>query len=105
MNESKETITTASSIHGVGSAIGFVLLLLVPPFISVLSYKSADRLTGMISAVSFILALICCVLFIMADKSQFQNTVIAKEGLWQRLNLLFMYLLLGFLVIIKIRLC
>ena len=32
------------------------------------------------------------VLFVMSDKPEFENSVIQNEGLWQRLNLIFMYL-------------
>ena len=32
------------------------------------------------------------VLFVMSDKPEFENTFIQNEGLWQRLNLIFMYL-------------
>lgn len=92
VNETKEIVTTASKIHGAGSAVGFMLLLLDPMFLAILSFKSEDRISGVISTVSFGLALVTFVLFIMADKPEFQETAIAKEGLWQRLNLLFMYL-------------
>lgn len=44
------------------------------------------------SLVCFILAVIFFTLFIMADKPNFQNTIIAYEGLWQRLSLMFMYI-------------
>ena len=97
VNETKDVVTTASKIHGAGSAIGFMLFLFVPLFLAILSFKSNDKSTGMISAVSFALALLFFVLFIMADKTQFQRTLVAKEGLWQRLNLLFMYLPLGYI--------
>lgn len=97
VNETKDVVTTASKIHGAGSAIGFMLFLFVPLFLAILSFKSNDNSTGMISAVSFALALLFFVLFIMADKPQFQRTMVAKEGLWQRLNLLFMYLPLGYI--------
>ena len=97
VNESKDIITTASKIHGAGSAIGFMLLLFVPLFLAILSFKSGDRLGGILSVVSFILSLLFFVLFIMADKPEFQHTIISKEGLWQRLNLLFMYLPFGYI--------
>lgn len=99
VNDTKDVVTTASKIHGAGSAIGFMLLLLVPLFLTILSFKSGDRISGIVAAISFVLALICFVLFIMADKPGFQNTVIENEGLWQRLNLLFMYLPLAFIAI------
>lgn len=95
VNERKDMVTTASKIHGAGSAIGFMLLLFVPLCLSILSFKAQDQRTGVISAISFVLSLVCFVLFIMAEKPTFQQTFIGKEGLWQRLNLLFMYLPLG----------
>jgi len=99
VNETKVVVTTASKIHGAGSAIGFMLLLFVPLFLAILSFKTNDNVTGIISAISFILALLFFVLFIMADKPELQQTIVAKEGLWQRLNLLFMYLPLGFIAV------
>lgn len=102
VNETKDVITTASKIHGAGSAIGFMLFLFVPLFLAILSFRANDKSTGMISAVSFVFALLFFVLFIMADKPQFQRTLVAKEGLWQRLNLLFMYLPLGYIAARKI---
>lgn len=99
VNETKDVVTTASKIHGAGSAIGFLLLLFVPLFLAILSFRANDKSTGMISAVSFILAFLFFVLFIMADKPHFQRTLVAKEGLWQRLNLLFMYLPLGYIAV------
>jgi hypothetical protein len=36
----------------------------------------------------------------MSDKEEFANTAIANEGLWQRLNLIFMYMPL-FIVAVK----
>ncbi|MBO1307224.1 DUF998 domain-containing protein [Enterococcus sp. 669A] len=99
VNETKDVITTASVVHGFGSVIGFMLLLFVPLFLAILSFKSADRTTGVIAVVSFILSLVFFVLFIMAEKPQFQETMIASEGLWQRLNLLFMYLPLAFIAV------
>lgn len=99
VNETKQVVTTASKIHGAGSAIGFMLLLFVPLFIAILSFRLGDGISGIVAIVSFVLALVCFVLFIMADKPKFQNTMIAKEGLWQRLNLLFMYLPLAYVAV------
>ena len=38
-----------------------------------------------------VIALAFFVLFIMSDKPEFSNTIINNEGLWERLNLIFMY--------------
>lgn len=92
VNENKEVITTASSIHGIGSVIGFMLMLFVPLLIAILSFKSKENAVAISSIISFVFAMLFFVLFIMADKPEFADTAIAKEGLWQRLNLLFMYL-------------
>lgn len=104
VNETKDVVTTASKIHGAGSAIGFILLLFVPLFIAILSLKVANRLVGSIAAISFILALVCFVLFVMADKPKFHNSLITREGLWQRLSLLFMYVPLVWVAIQNIAL-
>lgn len=99
VNETKDVVTTTSKIHGAGSAIGFILFLFVPLFLAILSFKANDKTTGIISAISFVLALLFFVLFIMADKPELQQTFVAKEGLWQRMNLLFMYLPLGYIAV------
>lgn len=102
VNEKKEIVTLSSRIHGFGSALGFMLFLAVPCLLSILSFRSGDIFLGIISLVSFGLALLFFILFILADKPNFHDTWIAREGLWQRLNLLFMYLPLAFLAIKQI---
>lgn len=92
VNETKDVVTVASKIHGAGSVIGFLLFLFIPLLLSILEFKNNDKLTGVIAIISFILAFVFFVLFVMSDKPKFSNTIIAKEGLWQRLNILFMYL-------------
>ena len=49
----------------------------------------------------FILAILCFSCFVMGDKPNYKNTVLAFEGLWQRLSLLFMYLPLGCLILLE----
>lgn len=95
VNETKDVVTTASKIHGIGSVIGFMLFLFVPLLLSVLEFRNHNKTYGIIAFVSFILAFLFFVLFVMSDKPQFHNTMIAKEGLWQRLNIVFMYLPVG----------
>ena len=92
VNESKDIVTTASKIHGVGSVVGFMLFLFVPILVAILSFKSKDTGIGIVSIVCFIIALVFFVLFIMSDKPELANTIINNEGLWERLNLIFMYL-------------
>ncbi|WP_250227706.1 DUF998 domain-containing protein [Anaeropeptidivorans aminofermentans] len=99
VNETKDMVTSSSKIHGAGSAIGFMLFLFVPLFMAILSFKTNDNITGTLSTISFMLALLFFILFIMADKPELQRTLVAKEGLWQRLNLLFMYLPLGYIAV------
>ena len=100
VNETKEVVTTASKIHGIGSVIGFMLFLFVPLLLSILEFKCNNISNGVIAVVSFITAFVFFVLFIMSDKPEFSNTIIAKEGLWQRLNILFMYIPL---IVISVR--
>lgn len=92
VNESKEIVTTASKLHGIGASIGFIFLLFVPLMLSILSFKGNTIGSGIFFLLCFILAFIFFILFIIAEKPKFKNTKIEKEGLWQRLTLLFMYL-------------
>lgn len=92
VNKDKDVVTTASKIHGAGSVTGFMLFLFVPLLVTILSFKNGEGILGVTGIVSFIFSLITFVLFVMADKPEFKQTVISNEGLWQRLNLLFMYL-------------
>ena len=92
VNESKDIVTTASKIHGIGSVIGFMLFLFVPLLIGILSFKNGETGIGSVSIASFIISIVFFALFVMSDKPEFRNTVIQNEGLWQRLNLFFMYL-------------
>ena len=102
VNESKDITTLVSKIHGAGSALGFCLFLFVPLIISILYLKSDENLFGIISIICFVLSLVFFVLFIMSDKENFATTFIANEGLWQRLNLIFMYLPLCFVCVQRI---
>ena len=92
VNESKDVVTTASKIHGAGSAIGFMLFLFVPLLLAILSFKNRESGFGIMSIICFVISLLFFVLFVMSDKSEFKNTIIQNEGIWQRLNLIFMYL-------------
>jgi hypothetical membrane protein len=92
VNKDKDVVTTASKIHGAGSVTGFMLFLFVPLLVAILSFKGQDKATGIISVISFIIALVFFALFVMSDKPEFKKTFVNNEGLWQRLNLVFMYL-------------
>ena len=92
VNESREVVTVASKIHGAGSVAGFMLFLFVPLLVAMLYFKDHDRAMGILSILCFAAALVFFSLFVMSDKPEFRNTFVDKEGLWQRLNLLFMYL-------------
>ena len=92
VNETKDVVTTASKIHGAGSAIGFMLFLFVPLLLAILSFKTNETWLGIISIICFVISLAFFVMFVMSDKPEFKSTFVQNEGLWQRLNLLFMYL-------------
>lgn len=92
VNESKSVITIASKIHGTGAAIGFMALLFFPLLNGIISFKQKEMIFGVISMISFLLALIFFACFIMGDKEQFQNTVLSYEGLWERMTLFCMYI-------------
>ena len=92
VNESKYIVTTASKIHGIGAAIGFMALLLFSLLNGLVSFKQNGTLEGIISISSFVLSLIFFACFVMGDKEQFQNTPLKYEGLWERLTLFCMYI-------------
>lgn len=71
INESKYIVTTASKIHGIGAAIGFMALLLFPLLNGIVSFKQNDTAEGIISISSFVLSLIFFACFVMGDKEQF----------------------------------
>ena len=102
VNESKDIVTLASKIHGAGSVIGFMLFLFVPLLIGILHYKDQNRAMGAVSIMCFVIALVFFVLFVMSDKQELKNTIIDNEGLWQRLNLVFMYLPIAITAVIRI---
>ena len=79
VNENKSIVTTASKIHGVSAAIGFMALLFFPLINGILSFKQKEVAFGVVSIISFILALICFMCFVMGDKKQFQNTVLRQH--------------------------
>lgn len=99
VNESKEVVTLASKIHGMGAALGFMALMFTPLLLSILSYNSNDKLQGTLFAIAFVLALIFFTLFVMSDKPTFKDTIVSNEGLWQRLSLLLMYFPLGYIAV------
>ena len=92
VNETKDIVTISSKIHGAGSALGFIVFLFVPLLLAMLSFIDGEIIIGVISIICFIISLVFFALFVMSDKKEFANTVISNEGLWQRLNLIFMYL-------------
>lgn len=92
VNESREVVTAASKIHAAGSVTGFMLFLFVPLLVAVLHFKEHNTTMGSVSIASFVLALVFFTLFVMSDKPEFKDTFVDHEGLWQRLNLLFLYL-------------
>ncbi|MDO5422141.1 MAG: DUF998 domain-containing protein [Eubacteriales bacterium] len=91
INEKKGVITLASKIHGVGAAIGFTALLFFPLMQGILELKNRNIILGTVCIVSFILAFVFFIFFIMGDKEQFQNSILKYEGLWERMTLFFMY--------------
>ena len=92
VNESREVVTAASKIHAAGSVTGFILFLFVPLLVAVLFFKDHNVSMGVVSIASFVLSFVFFSLFVMSDKPEFKDTFVDHEGLWQRLNLLFMYL-------------
>ena len=92
VNESKDVVTVASKIHGAGAAIGFMTLLFFPLFSAILAFKMGNVAFGIVCVVAFVLAIVFFAFFIMGDKKEFKETVLANEGLWERATLLCMYI-------------
>jgi Protein of unknown function (DUF998). len=92
VEETKSLETLSAKIHGFGSVIGFLLLALAPLLVGIYFFKRANGTLGAFSLLCFVLTIGFFTLFVMADKPKFQGTLIALEGLWQRLSLLSMYL-------------
>lgn len=101
VEETKNLDTPAEKLHGYGSVIGFLLLTLAPLFVSLYFFKTSNPLFAVFSFICFISAIGFFVLFIMADKPQYQGTFISLEGLWQRLTLLSMYLPIMVLCVLR----
>lgn len=72
VNESKDIATTASKIHGVGAAIGFMALLLFPLLNGIVSFKQNGMVEGIISISSFILSLIFLPVLLWEIRSNFK---------------------------------
>ncbi len=92
VEETKTLETLSAKIHAYGSVIGFLLLTLAPLFVGLYFFKISNKLLGILCFICFALAIAFFTLFVMADKPSYKGTIIAFEGLWQRLSLLSMYL-------------
>lgn len=91
VNEHKEEKSVSSQIHGVGSAIGFTLLVFTPLLLCIQAFRLQNNILALFSAFCFVLAFICFVIFIIGEKARFQKTVLSYGGLWQRLVLALAY--------------
>lgn len=67
----------------------------------IIFFKVSNGLLGILSLICFIFAIVFFALFVMADKPNYRGTIIAFEGLWQRLSLLSMYLPIAALCIFQ----
>ena len=92
VGETKKLEAISAKIHGYGSVFGFMLFAFAPLFTGLYFFKISNELLGVFSFICFVFSLLCFAFFVMADKPAFQGSIIALEGLWQRLSLLFMYL-------------
>lgn len=90
LNERKEDIDLSSKIHGGFSAIGFMCLLPVPLLIGI--YFIKNLAVSIISILCFAFAMLFFCFFIMGDKEKFKDTILAYEGIWQRLIILSCYI-------------
>ena len=84
--------TLPSRIHGYSSAIGFMALLFFPLLRSAAMFEDRHFMLGTLYLTAFLGALLFFILFIMSDKERYKGTWVDREGAWERLTLLFMYL-------------
>lgn len=101
VGETKNLITISEKIHGYGSVLGFMALTFAPLLVSLYGFQAGKMPLAIFSIICFLLAVIFFSFFVMADKPNYKDTIIALEGLWQRLSLLCMYLPLGCLILLK----
>lgn len=92
VNENANDKTVSSIIHGIGSVIGFMALLVVPLLLGIVQLRTKENIDGIVSIASFILSFIAFTLFVMSDKPTFENTALALTGLWQRFAMYMMYI-------------
>ena len=84
--------TLSSRIHGYSSVIGFMALLFFPLLRSAAMFEDRHFMLGALYLTAFLGALLFFILFIMTDKERYKGTWVDREGAWERLTLLFMYL-------------
>ena len=99
LNESRQDRDIITKIHGGASAIGFMMLLVVPLLMAILQYQSSQMLLGTVSIVCFVFAFMFFCFFIMGEKEKFAKTILRYGGLWQRLVLAVCYVTLFILCV------
>lgn len=72
VNESKDIVTTASKIHGIGAAIGFMALLLFPLLNGIVAFKQNGMVEGIISISSFVLSTFSLPVLLWEIRSNFK---------------------------------
>lgn len=92
IGETKEMVSMASKLHGIGSALGSTLFLFCGIYIGKLLIKVGAIDIGRSCYIVLILTLIAFGLFIVSDKSEFRVSIGNYEGIWQRLSYALMYL-------------
>lgn len=99
MGESKEMLTLAAKIHGIGSALGSTIFLFCGLLIGRMLLKMDQTVLGWGCYVSFVGLIIFFSLLITSDKPALKETIGGYEGIWQRLSYGFMYIPFIFLAI------
>ena len=67
-------------------------LLFFPLLRSAAMFEDRHFMLGTLYLTAFLGALLFFILFIMSDKERYKGTWVDREGAWERLTLLFMYL-------------
>jgi hypothetical protein len=91
--------TLSGKIHGISSGFGFIFLILCPFWAIFIEEYTSNKI---LNIVLLILSLLAFILFLISEKSE--NGIFKYTGLFQRLNLIFLYscLIINYITLLKI---
>ena len=88
----KEIKNFKTVLNAIGSSLGFFALLCSIIALTLLNFAFKNSNIAIADAICCGFSLLYFSLFVLSDKSRYQNTIISYEGLWQRLAIYSMYI-------------